>query len=124
MKEIVEKYIKLRDKKAELTAEHKAKIAKIDEALAVAEGVLLSEFQKAGMESVRTESGTAYKTVRTQAGVADWDAVLDFIKANDLWSMLERRVSKQAVEQYREANNDLPPGINWREEVTINVRRS
>ena len=31
---------------------------------------------------------------------------------------------KQAVEQYKEEHGDLPPGINWREEVVVNVRRS
>jgi hypothetical protein len=38
--------------------------------------------------------------------------------------MLERRVSKAAVEQYKDEHGNLPPGINWREEITINVRRS
>jgi hypothetical protein len=38
--------------------------------------------------------------------------------------MLERRASKSAVEQYRDTNDELPPGLNWREEITVNIRRS
>ena len=88
------------------------------------EAALLAEFTESGIESLRTKAGTAYKQTRTSAGVADWEAVLRFIQDNELWHMLEKRVSKSAVEQFKDANGDLPPGLNWREEVVINVRRS
>ncbi len=124
MEELIEKYIAIRDKKAEIVAAHKAKIAKIDETLDKVEAVLLVQLEENGMESARCKSGTVYKSNRTSATVADWDYVLNFIQTHDLWNMLERRVSKQAVEQYKEEHGDLPPGINWREEVVVNVRRS
>lgn len=124
MEELVDKYIELRDAKSKVKAAYDAKIAKLDAVLDKIEGVLLQQFNESGMESVRTKSGTAYKQMRTSAGVADWDSVLEYIRENDLWNMLERRVSKAAVEQFKEAHGDLPPGINWREEVVINVRRA
>ena len=124
MEELVEKYIQLRDKKAEISAAFKAKTAKLDEVIGKIEGVLLQQFMELGMESVRTKAGTAYKSTRSSATVADWDNVLDFVRQNDLWNMLEHRVSKQAVEQFKEEHGDLPPGVNWREEVVVNVRRS
>jgi hypothetical protein len=55
--------------------------------------------------------------------VADWDQTLNWIKTEGAWHMLDRRVNKTAVEAYREANNDLPPGVNWRDEIVVNVRR-
>ena len=124
MEELVEKYIQLRDAKAQAAAAFKAKVAKLDEVLTKIEGVLLQQFNEHGMESVRTKAGTAYKSSRVSATVADWDSVLSFIQKNDLWNMLEHRVSKQAVEQFKEEHGDLPPGVNWREEVVVNVRRS
>lgn len=124
MEELVEKYILLRDKKAELSATFKAKVAKLDEVLAKIEGALLVQFKEHGMESVRTKAGTAYKSTRTSATVADWDSVLDYIQQNELWNMLDKRVNKTAVEQFKEENGDLPPGVNWREEVVVNIRRS
>lgn len=124
MEELVEKYIRLRDAKAQLKAEYAQKAAKLDDILDRIESVLLQQFSEFGMESVRTKAGTAYKSTRVSATVADWDSVLAFIKKNDLWQMLEHRVSKQAVEQFKEVNGDLPPGVNWREEVVVNIRRS
>lgn len=124
MEDLVTKYIELRDAKAKIEAEMKAKTAKIVTIMDRIEAAILAEFQESGVESVRTKDGTAYKQVRTSAGVADWDATLSYIQQNGLWHMLERRVSKTAVEQFKEAHGELPPGLNWREEVVINVRRS
>ena len=124
MDAIIEKYIKLRDGKAQLVQKHKEKIQGIDSVLARIEAALLEEFREMGVQSVKTDAGTAYVQLRTSAGVADWDAVLAYIKENEDGGMLERRVNKSAVESFREEKNDLPPGVNWREEQVVNVRRS
>jgi len=124
MDDVVERYIKLRDAKDKLRAHQKAEMAKLDTVMDQLEVMLLAELNDKGLEAAKTSHGTVYKSVKTQAGVADWDALLSYIQANGLWTMLERRVSKDAVVQFREANNDLPPGVNWREEVSVNIRRS
>lgn len=124
MDDLVEKYVVLRDKKAEISAEYKAKIAKVDEILGRIEGALLSQFGQLGVESVRTKSGTAYMSHRTAATVADWDTTLEYIRNTDNWQLLERRVSKKDVEEFKGEHGDLPPGVNWRDEVVVNVRRS
>ena len=64
------------------------------------------------------------KSVTNSATIADWDAYLAFVKENDRFDMLEKRCAKLAVEQYRAANDDLPPGVNWKSAVTVNVRRA
>jgi hypothetical protein len=38
--------------------------------------------------------------------------------------MLERRVSKTAVDEYVAAHQDLPPGVNYTTAISVNVRRS
>lgn len=120
----VDKYLRLRDIKAKLKVKHTTELEPIEAALKAIEGALLTQFQATGTESVRTKAGTAYKSTRTSATVADWEQTLDYIKSHEMWDLLERRVSKNAVEEFKEEYNDLPPGINWREEVSINVRRS
>jgi hypothetical protein len=124
MQDIIEKYIELRDKKSELSAAYKKKVAGLDAALDQLEAILLEKLNEIGMDSAKGSTGTVYKSRRTSATVADWDYVLDHIQKNELWNMLEKRVSKQAVEQYVEEHGNLPPGINWREELVVNIRRS
>jgi len=124
MNELVDTYIKLRDAKSQLAKQHKEKVAKIDGMIDKIEAALLEQMNTLGVESVRTEQGTAYKSTLTSATVADWDACLDFIKQNEAWEMLEKRVKKDYVTHYVEEKGDLPPGVNIRTEVTVNVRRS
>jgi len=124
MSELVEKYIQLRDKKSEYKAEYDAKVVKIEEALDKIEAILLETFDKTGLDSAKTEFGTAYTTTRTTASVADKDAFMEHVKAKEDWQLLEVRVSKTGVEQYKEVNEDLPPGVNWRAERVVNVRRT
>jgi phage host-nuclease inhibitor protein Gam len=117
-------YIKLRDKKAQMKAEFDAKVAPLNEKMDKLEAKLLEVFNKTGMDSVKTEFGTAYTTTRTTASVADRDVFMTFIREADEWDLLEVRAAKAAVEQYRQTNNDLPPGVSIREERVVNVRRS
>ena len=125
MSDAVSLYIQLRDKKAQMKADFDAQVAPLQEKMDKLEAKLLEVFNQTGMDSVKTEFGTAYATVRTTASVADRESFMDYVKANEEWALLEVRVSKTAVEQYRSANdNELPPGVNVREERVVNVRRS
>lgn len=125
LSEAVSLYIRLRDRKAELKAEFDAKVAPVQEKMDKLEAKLLQVFAESGMDSVKTEFGTAYQSVRTSCTAADREAFMEHVKSNDDWSLLEVRPAKSAVEQYRAANDGaLPPGLNWREERTVGVRRA
>jgi phage host-nuclease inhibitor protein Gam len=125
LSEAVSLYIRLRDKKAEMKADFDASIAPINDKMDKLEAKLLDVFNKTGMDSVKTENGTAYTAVRTTASIADREAFMDYVKANEEWSLLEARASKTAIEQFRDSNNgELPPGINIRSERVVNIRRS
>jgi phage host-nuclease inhibitor protein Gam len=125
LSEAVSLYIQLRDKKAEMKADFDASIAPLNDKMDKLEAKLLDVFNKTGMDSVKTENGTAYTAVRTTASIADREAFMEFVKANEEWSLLEVRASKTAIEQFRDSNNDeLPPGVNIRSERVVNIRRS
>lgn len=125
LSDAVSLYIKLRDKKAEIKAQMDEQIKPLQEKMDKLEAKLLEAFKATGVDSVKTEFGTAYTSVRTTASIADRDAFMEFVKAHEEWSLLEVRAAKTAIEQYRAANDDeLPPGVNIREERVVNVRRS
>lgn len=121
--ELVESYIALRDKKAAIKAAYDSKVASIDEMLRKVEATLLAHFQETGAESVNTAVGTAYKTTKTQVSTADWDTFLAFVIDHKAWDMVERRPAKNACLEWEEENTTLPPGLNKRVEVTINIMR-
>lgn len=122
--EIVAKYLELRDKKKVYKDEYDAKVAELDTAMDRIEAYMLKQMGEQGLENLPTSAGTAYKSIRTSATVADWDSFLNFVKSNEAWSMLERRAAKAAVDEFVTANGDLPPGININRAVVCNIRRS
>jgi hypothetical protein len=122
--ELVEKYIQCRDKKAEYKAEYDQKVAKIDEAMDKMESKFLEVFAATGMESIRTEFGSVYASSRASCKVADKQVFMDFVINNQEWPLLEVKPAKVAVQEYKEATDNLPPGLDWTVERTISVRRS
>ena len=55
--------------------------------------------------------------------MGDWDAVLGFIRENEAFDMLEKRISKIAVRGYIEANKAVPPGVNYGTKLEVNIRK-
>lgn len=124
LSEVVAKYVELREKKANLKSEYVMQVAPIEAKMAKIEGKLLEVLDQTGGKSFRTPHGTAYVAVRTTASVADRETFFEFVKQNEEWPLMQVAVVKSAVEQYKSVNQELPPGINWREERVVNIRRS
>ena len=124
--ELVANYIKLRDKKSQLKKQYDEKVAKVDAVMDKMEAIILKTFQDSGIDSARTDAGTAYISTRTSATVANREELFQWIQEDfeERSIFLENRVSKVAVEQFKAANDDLPPGVNFRSELVVGVRRA
>jgi len=121
---LLEMFIALRDRRARRKADYDADDAGDREKQDKIEVEFLRRFNERGIDNVSARGvGTAYRSTRSSATVADWDTLFPFIQENEAWEMLERRVNKTAVEQFKAVNEDLPPGVNWNETQVINFRR-
>ena len=117
-------FIALRDRRAERKAAYTEDDAGDKNKQDKIEVEFLRRFQERGIDNVSSRGVcTAYKTTRSSATVADWDSLLNHVRENEAWEMLERRVNKTAVEQFKTVEGDLPPGINWSETQVVNFRR-
>ena len=123
VEEIIAKYIELRDKKDAIKDKAKQETAAIDDLMNRIEAKLLDAFNKLGVDSFKTGVGTAYTINQTSATVADKEIFMDYVKDNQEWSLLEVRAAKLAVEQFIEANDKIPPGLNWRTSLAVGIRR-
>lgn len=122
--ELVGMYIGLRAEKDKLYNAYKDSTADIDKKLDKMEAKILEVMQKVGMEAIRTENGTVFSSTKVSSSVADKEAFLDFVRKNDLWQLVDMRPLKAGIKEYREVNDDIPPGINWREERVVQFRRA
>ena len=120
---VIATYLKLRGQKEAIESETKEKVADIKANLLKLEAWLKEKMDAEGETSKKTPFGTAFITTTDFAQVGDWDAVLDFIKNNEAWDMLEKRVSKTAVRGYIDHNKAVPDGVNYGTRIDVNVRK-
>lgn len=121
--DIVRTYMKLRKQKEQIEAEAKGRVAKLNEKMVKLEAWIKEKADADGVTSFKTDHGTAFLTTTDYANVANWDAVLGFIRENEAYDMLEKRVSKLAVRGYIETNKAVPPGVNYGTKLEVNIRK-
>lgn len=116
-------YVQLRDKKAEIEREAKDRVEAIKNKMAKLEAWFQQYLDDTGQTSAKTHAGTVFLTTVDYARVADWDAIVDFIKDRGAYDLLEKRVSKNAVRGYIDMDGSVPPGINYGSKISVNIRR-
>ena len=118
---VIEAYLKLRSQKEVIESEAQEKVKGIKEQMAKLEAWIKNRADEEGVDSFKTARGTAFLSTTDFAQVADWDAVLEFIKDNEAFDLLEKRVSKTAVRGYIEEDKVVPSGINYGTRINVNV---
>jgi len=98
-------------------------VATVKEKMLKIEAWLKAKADADGVTSFKTDHGTAFLTTTDFANVDDWDAVLRFIREEEAFDMLEKRISKTAVRGYIETNKEVPPGVKYGTKLDINVRK-
>lgn len=122
--DLVDKYIRLRDKKRQVQERHKDEINKYDVVLRDIETLFLAEFNRTGMNSVNTNHGVAFKKTQTSVTIADKDIFREFIWSDpDNWIFADLRANAPAVQAYLDENESLPPGVNLTSRLTVSVQR-
>lgn len=77
-----------------------------------------------GLNALPTKSGTAYRTIKKNYRVGSWDSILNFIKETGNWQMLEKRIGKLATQEIHDLTGEIPPGVDFSQEVEFVVRKN
>ena len=121
---LVSVYVKIRDKKNELAATFAEQEKELESKLDIVKQALLEHCKATGTESVKTASGTFWRTQKKRFWTSDWDAMNRFIVENEAVDLLEKRIHQGNMKQFLEENPEvLPPGLNADSEYSITVRR-
>ncbi|NBR09912.1 MAG: hypothetical protein EBT98_09775 [Opitutaceae bacterium] len=122
---LVRVYIKMRDAKAHMVAEHDAKVLELEEKMALVEHELLDICKTTGQDGGKTAHGSFTRTVKTRYWTTDWDSMYRFIKDHDAVELLERRVAQLNMKTFLQENPGLlPEGLNVDSKYSITVRRA
>ncbi len=121
--DVIATYMKLRSQKEAIEAQMKEQSAVIKAKMEKLESWIKEQADVQGVTSFKTKHGTAFLTTTDYANVADWDAMLAFVRENEAYDLFEKRVSKTAVRGYIEQTKAVPPGVNYGTRLDVNIRK-
>jgi hypothetical protein len=116
--------VALRDHKALLEAEHKARVAEVNAQMQNAESFLLNMMNETGQSNAGFAAGTVIVSTKTLPSLKDKGALINYIKQTGEVELLQARVSTTAVKEFMEAHdNQVPPGVEITVSREISIRR-
>ena len=123
--EAIEAYVNTRD---ELRAKQQAFKLEEDAMKANMEQIsmwLRDKADELGVDSFKTQFGTAYRSVKTSYRVATggWDNFIGWVKETGNCQCLEKRVAKLATKEIHDDTGETSPGLDYVAEVEFDVRR-
>ncbi len=121
--DVISTYMKLRSQKEAIEAQMKEQTTAIKAKMEKLESWIKEQADVQGVTSFKTKHGTAFLTTTDYANVADWDAMLAFVRENEAYDLFEKRVSKTAVRGYIEQTKAVPPGVNYGTRLDVNIRK-
>lgn len=119
---VIKAYLKTRDKRDEMRRRHKEELKPINEQLEKLGAWLHRKLLHDNLQNIRSKDGTAFLKEEVKVTVEDWDLAVGFIKANNAFDLLERRISKSAYEDY-EREGITVPGVKVSREKEVHVQR-
>jgi hypothetical protein len=122
--DLVAQFVRLRDKLKEADDAHKARTKAARDHLDALSGKLLERLNDLGGESVRTVSGTVYRTTRRSATIADGEVFRQFVIGNEAFDLVDWRANAAAVDDFIRLEGAMPPGVNFTTAFTVGVRRA
>lgn len=122
--QMVAQYVKLRDALKVADDKHKERTKVARDHLNAMGGALLDKLNAVGGDSVKTGSGTVYRTTRRSATIADGEVFRRFVIDNGAYDIVDWKANANAVEDFVKSKGSLPPGVNFSTAFTVGVRRS
>lgn len=122
--QLIALYVKMRDRIKATELKQKEELAPAKEMLATMGTRLLDLLNQAEGNSIQANAGTAYRTARVSASIADGQSFRDFVIANDMHDLLDWKANAPAVQDYITEYGEAPPGVNLNVAYTVGVRRS
>lgn len=122
---MVRTFQKIKAKREQLKREFAAADEELKSKQALLQSMLLKFLTDSNLSSARTSTGTIYKQTKILPRAADWDVFYTWVRENDAFDFLEKRITRDAVKRYMEENDGLPPpGVSIFSEIEVGIRKN
>lgn len=120
---LVDAYIKMRTRKTEIEAEFNTKLEKVNNNMKKVKLVILERMKDSGLESMRTGSGTVYRTQKESYYTNNWEAMGKFVVEHNVPELFEKRLHQGNLKTFLDEHPDLlPPGLNSNTEYSVTIK--
>lgn len=120
---LTKRYVELREQKKLIEDEAKRQVEPIGEAMDQLATAMLAKLHDEGATSQRTTNGTVYIHTMSTGSIVDFDALWDFVKANDMPEIFQKRVTLSEIETFNDTHPDTPvPGVVTEKVQSARVR--
>lgn len=148
--ELVNVYRNIREHKTTIVRAHKDEVGELDEQMKAVSVEIHKTLDSMGLESVKTESGTAFKTTKDFVNVQDIEEFRTFLSeaaAKDIcenfsslgineegmaiavqelfpWHYFTKAISKDAVKTFMKDNEGrAPDGVGYDQQIEVQIRK-
>jgi hypothetical protein len=121
---LVSAYINIRDERDRIINQQKQALKALEEQMDTVSKALLEICKENKLDGFRTDFGTVSQITKTEYWTNDWESLYRFIKENDAFHLLHKRVNQSGMKEFLEEHPDLhPAGLNVDQEYSIRVTR-
>lgn len=118
--ELADIYIKMREQIRQL----EDKVKKIKEQQAMVSDKMLELCNDQDANTLATTNGTISRRLNSSYWTSDWDSFYNFVKENDAYHLLEKRIHNGNMKEFLADNpDDVPMGLQARNQYVISVRK-
>jgi hypothetical protein len=120
--ELIMMYRQVRDQLATDRKGYKTREARMKTHMSIISMLLRDRGDQLGVDSFKTDNGTAYRNLKEKFPVESWEALVAYIKETGNFHIVQKRVSPNAIKEIRTTEGALPPGVGCLPEVEFAVR--
>lgn len=122
--DLILQYRELRDRKADVAARHKEEMDPISAEIAELADLILRRLGEQGQSSSKTSAGTATVVTNYSYSMADAGEFRQWLDEHPEGArLLGNTISKESLEEYLGAGNQLPPGIKPSAVTSLRVNK-
>ena len=125
VEKLTDVYLKIKGKREILSRDFKQEDERLKTQQERIKRALLDYCKENDIESVRTEAGTFYRSVKTKYWTNDWASMHQFILQHEVPEFLTKSLNQANVKQFMDENPTLvPAGLNVDSEYVVSVRKA
>ena len=121
---VVKAYQKIKAAREALAAEFKTKDDELKEKQERLQNYLLDFLNRSGLQNAATETGIFYKQEDIIPTGADWSKFYAWVKENDAFDALEKRITRTFVKSWMDDHDGTPPpGVSVFRKYKVAIRK-